>query len=141
VAGALELAACYRYFPVGTVFLVVVDPGVGSSRRGIAAEQIGKCDAGAAVDFNPIVHPAWLGPRILGEAGLRFVIVEALTGFAAERSHSLLELAFGWLLTKPVVASVIAGATRVEQIEQNVKAIEWQLSAGDMAEIDRITKG
>jgi hypothetical protein len=38
VAGALELAACYRYFPPGTVFLVVVDPGVGSSRRGIAAE-------------------------------------------------------------------------------------------------------
>jgi len=38
VAGALELAACYRYFPAGTVFLVVVDPGVGSSRRGIAAE-------------------------------------------------------------------------------------------------------
>ena len=38
VAGALELAACYKYFPVGTIFLVVVDPGVGSSRRGIAAE-------------------------------------------------------------------------------------------------------
>jgi S-adenosyl-L-methionine hydrolase (adenosine-forming) len=38
LAGALELAACYRYFPAGTVFLVVVDPGVGSSRRGIAAE-------------------------------------------------------------------------------------------------------
>ena len=37
-AGALELAACYRYFPPGTVFLVVVDPGVGSSRRGIAGE-------------------------------------------------------------------------------------------------------
>ena len=33
-----ELAACYRYFPAGTIFLVVVDPGVGSSRRGIAAE-------------------------------------------------------------------------------------------------------
>ena len=38
VAGAFELAACYRYFPSGTVFLVVVDPAVGSSRRGIAAE-------------------------------------------------------------------------------------------------------
>ena len=37
-AGALELAACYRYFPSGTIFLVVVDPGVGSSRRGIAAD-------------------------------------------------------------------------------------------------------
>jgi S-adenosyl-L-methionine hydrolase (adenosine-forming) len=38
LAGALELAACYRYFPGGTIFLVVVDPGVGSARRGIAAE-------------------------------------------------------------------------------------------------------
>jgi S-adenosylmethionine hydrolase len=38
IGGALELAACYKYFPAGTIFLVVVDPGVGSSRRGIAAE-------------------------------------------------------------------------------------------------------
>jgi len=38
MSGALQLAACYRYFPHGTVFLVVVDPGVGSARRGIAAE-------------------------------------------------------------------------------------------------------
>jgi S-adenosylmethionine hydrolase len=38
LAGALELAASYRYFPAGTIFLVVIDPGVGSARRGIAAE-------------------------------------------------------------------------------------------------------
>jgi len=38
IAGALELAAAYKYFPAGTIFLVVVDPGVGSARRGIAAE-------------------------------------------------------------------------------------------------------
>ena len=38
LGGALELAACYRYFPHGTIFLVVVDPGVGSPRRGIAAD-------------------------------------------------------------------------------------------------------
>jgi S-adenosylmethionine hydrolase len=38
MAGALQLAACYRYFPPATIFLVVVDPGVGSARRGIAAE-------------------------------------------------------------------------------------------------------
>lgn len=38
LAGALELAAVYRYFPAGTIFLVVVDPGVGSTRRGVAAE-------------------------------------------------------------------------------------------------------
>ncbi len=38
LGAALELAAAYRYFPTGTIFLVVVDPGVGSARRGIAAE-------------------------------------------------------------------------------------------------------
>jgi S-adenosyl-L-methionine hydrolase (adenosine-forming) len=38
MAGALELAAAYKYFPAGTVFVVVVDPGVGSARRPIAAE-------------------------------------------------------------------------------------------------------
>ena len=38
LGGALELAASYRFFPPGTIFLVVVDPGVGSARRGIAAE-------------------------------------------------------------------------------------------------------
>jgi S-adenosylmethionine hydrolase len=38
LAGALELAASYKYFPAGTIFLVVVDPGVGSTRRGIAAD-------------------------------------------------------------------------------------------------------
>src|SRR3989442_13584377 len=38
LAAALELAAAYKYFPAGTVFLVVIDPGVGSTRRGIAAE-------------------------------------------------------------------------------------------------------
>jgi aryl-alcohol dehydrogenase-like predicted oxidoreductase len=52
----------------------------------------------------------------------------------------MLELAFSWLASRPQVSSVIAGATRVEQIEANVKAIEWKLSAEEIAEIDRITK-
>jgi hypothetical protein len=38
MAGALELAATYKYFPTGTIFVVVVDPGVGSARRGLAAD-------------------------------------------------------------------------------------------------------
>lgn len=59
--------------------------------------------------------------------------------FAQERGRTLLELAFSWLAARPQVSSVIAGATRVEQIEQNVKAASWKLSAEDMAEIDRIT--
>jgi aryl-alcohol dehydrogenase-like predicted oxidoreductase len=68
-------------------------------------------------------------------------VVDKLKAFAQARDHSLLELAFSWLAQRPQVASVIAGATRPEQIEQNVKAIAWILSADEMAEIDKITKG
>jgi aryl-alcohol dehydrogenase-like predicted oxidoreductase len=53
----------------------------------------------------------------------------------------MLELAFSWLASRPQVSSVIAGATRPEQVEQNVKAIDWTLNAEDVAEIDKITKG
>jgi aryl-alcohol dehydrogenase-like predicted oxidoreductase len=68
-------------------------------------------------------------------------IVEALEAFAARRGRALLELAFGWLLGNPQVASVIAGATAPEQVEANVRAAGWQLSGDDMAEADRITAG
>jgi len=68
-------------------------------------------------------------------------IVEKLEAFAQARGHSMLELAVfpGWRRAR-MVSSVIAGATRVEQIEQNVKAIDWTLSAEELAEIDGITK-
>jgi aryl-alcohol dehydrogenase-like predicted oxidoreductase len=68
-------------------------------------------------------------------------IVEKLEAFATARGRTMLELAFSWLAQRPQVASVIAGATRPEQIEQNVKAIAWTLNAEEMAEIDRITLG
>lgn len=66
-------------------------------------------------------------------------VTEELSEFAKKRGHSLLDLAFSWLLARPNVASVIAGATSPEQIEANVKAASWKLTAEDMAEIDRIT--
>ncbi len=59
--------------------------------------------------------------RYLTEAN--WVLAERLEGFAAERGHTLLELALGWLLHRPAVASVIAGATTPEQVEQNVSAL------------------
>jgi aryl-alcohol dehydrogenase-like predicted oxidoreductase len=66
---------------------------------------------------------------------------EQLADFAEARGHSMVELAFSWLAAQPVVSSVIAGATRPEQIEANVKAAGWKLTAEDMAAIDAITKG
>jgi aryl-alcohol dehydrogenase-like predicted oxidoreductase len=68
-----------------------------------------------------------------------WAVVERLEGFAAERGHTLLELAVSWLLCRPAVASVIAGATKPEQIEQNVRAASWALTLDDMQEIDRLT--
>ena len=65
-------------------------------------------------------------------------LVEGLIAFAEARNHTVLELAFAWLLARPVVASVIAGATRAEQIQANVGAVGWTLSEADLAEIDTI---
>ena len=78
-----------------------------------------------------------LADRFLTE--LNWQIAEKLGDFAATRGKSLLELAFSWLACRPQVASVIAGATKPEQIEANVKAADWVLTPAEMAEIDRIT--
>mgnify|MGYP001555320751 CR=1 FL=1 len=77
-----------------------------------------------------------LADRYLTERNWK--VTERLTDFSAKRGHSLLDLAFSWLAARPPVASVIAGATRPEQVEQNVRAADWKLSAEDMAETDRL---
>jgi aryl-alcohol dehydrogenase-like predicted oxidoreductase len=64
--------------------------------------------------------------------------VEALDGWARDHGHSLLELAFAWLLARPAVASVIAGATKIEQVSANAAAADWKLSGADLAEIDAV---
>jgi aryl-alcohol dehydrogenase-like predicted oxidoreductase len=72
-------------------------------------------------------------------AGANFEKIEKLSTFAERRGHTLLELAFSWLARRPRVASIIAGATKPEQLEANVKATGWNLTPAEMAEIDRIT--
>jgi aryl-alcohol dehydrogenase-like predicted oxidoreductase len=64
---------------------------------------------------------------------------EKLIDFAEARGRTPLELAFSWLLARTPVASVIAGATKPEQIEQNAKAGAWKMTEDDLAEVDRIT--
>jgi aryl-alcohol dehydrogenase-like predicted oxidoreductase len=68
----------------------------------------------------------------------RFDVVEALEAFAVERGHSLLELAMSWLAGLPHMASVIAGATKPEQVRANAASVRWSLSSEDRAEIDGI---
>lgn len=59
-------------------------------------------------------------------------IVERLKAFAAERGHSVTELAFAWLVANPVIASITAGATRPEQVEANAKGCEWKITPKEM---------
>ena len=98
----------------------------GKYRRGAAFP------AGARLATTPRAAERTLTER-------NWAIVEKLEPFCVERGHSLLELAISWLLHRPNVASVIAGATRPEQVEANVRATNWTLSREDMDEIDRLT--
>jgi aryl-alcohol dehydrogenase-like predicted oxidoreductase len=76
--------------------------------------------------------------RILNDAN--FAKLAKLEEFAEGAGHSMLDLAIGWLASQPHVGSVIAGATKPEQIEQNVRAAEWKLSGEERAEVDKLTR-
>jgi aryl-alcohol dehydrogenase-like predicted oxidoreductase len=83
---------------------------------------------------------AW-GPR--GEKMLsdqNFDIVDKLETFAKERGKTLLDLAFSWLASHDYVPSVIAGATKPEQVEANARATEWKLTPEEMAEVDKLSE-
>jgi aryl-alcohol dehydrogenase-like predicted oxidoreductase len=67
-----------------------------------------------------------------------FEVVDALSAWAASHDHSLLELAFAWLIEKPVIPSVIAGATKADQVRANAAAADWRLSAEEAAEVDAL---
>jgi aryl-alcohol dehydrogenase-like predicted oxidoreductase len=119
------LAECTRqgvafipYFPLASGLLT------GKYRRGHPAPE-GSRLAGGRYD-------SMLSPENLER-------VEGLIAFAESRGHTLLELAFAWLLARPPVASVIAGATKPEQVKANAAAaVEWAFSDADLAEIDRV---
>jgi aryl-alcohol dehydrogenase-like predicted oxidoreductase len=83
-------------------------------------------------------HMTGLAQRYLTKEN--WSVVERLEEFCARRGHSLLELAFSWLLARPTLASIIAGATRPGQVDENVKAADWALTLDDLAEVDRLTR-
>ncbi len=70
-----------------------------------------------------------------------FARVRILSEWAAARGHTMAELAVAWLLARPMVASVIAGTTKVEQVEANIKAGEWGLTPDDVAEVNKVLEG
>lgn len=120
------LPACRRfglgilpYFPLAHGFLT------GKYRRGRDVPK------GTRLDLTPNAQS-----RRLTEEN--FDVVDKLEPWAKERGHSLVELAFAWLLAEPQVSSVIAGASTAEQVQQNARAAEWRLSAAEKQEIDAL---
>ena len=104
------------YFPLASGFLT------GKYRRGHAAPEgtrLAEGDRGMFTDKN-------------------FDLLESLDAFASDRGHTVLELAFTWLLANPNVSSVIAGATRTEQVDSNANAANWELTAEEKAEVDSL---
>jgi len=108
------------YFPLASGLLT------GKYKRGAALPP------GSRLAKNPRHAQEFISER-------NWRIVGELETFAARRGRTMLELAFGWLLREGAVASVIAGATTPQQVEQNVHAAGWTPPAEDLAEIDRIT--
>lgn len=80
------------------------------------------------------------GNRQVSDSDAKWEIIERLNEFSEKRGHTLLELAFSWLAARLPVASIIAGATKPEQVVQNARAAAWKLSAEEMVEIDLLSK-
>ena len=105
------------YFPLANGLLT------GKYRRGQNAPAGSRLDSGR-------------GERLLTDRKL--AVVERLVEFSERRGHKILELAFSWLLRRPAVASVIAGATSPRQARRNAAAASWKLTDKELTEIDLI---
>jgi aryl-alcohol dehydrogenase-like predicted oxidoreductase len=114
-------------------------------RQGLAFLPYYPLASGLLTGKYRLGRPAPGGTRIaegsekLREDNLR--VVEALVAFAEGRGHTVLELAFAWLLAHRAVASVIAGATRPEQVRANAVAAAWRLAPEERAEVDAVVAG
>jgi len=113
-------------YGVGIIPFFPLESGLltGKYRRDSAAPE------GARLSGSP------RGEQLLTDEN--FALIERLERFAQERGHSLLELAIAGLCAQPAVSSVIAGATRPEQVVANAAAVEWELSAEDRAALAEI---
>ena len=141
---------------LGLASLVSAQPAYNMLLRDIESELLPFCqEYGVGIlPYYPLAHGFLTGKYRRGEPappGSRLTMVEremlsdssfdildGLEGFSRERGHTVLELAFAWLLARPAVSSVIAGATSPEQIAANASSGEWQLTDQEMAELDQI---
>jgi aryl-alcohol dehydrogenase-like predicted oxidoreductase len=120
-----QLAACARF---GLGFLPFFPLASGL--------LTGKHRSGTAAEGSRLANMRGLADRYLTPSNV--ATVERLRGWCDKRGMSLTELAFAWLLAKPSVSSVIAGATRAEQVEENAKSGAAKLSAEDVREVNAL---
>lgn len=122
------LDACARH-GVGFVPYFPLESGLltGKIRHGEPLPSGSRLEAWSEGDLGKM----FLGDQMMTAAG-------RLTAYAEARGHTVLELAFSWLAAQPAVVSVIAGATRPEQVAANAAAADWVLTAEELAEIDAI---
>jgi len=109
------------YFPLAGGFLT------GKYERNVPAP------AGSRGESSPYVQ------KYMTDAN--YAKVEKLTAWAAERSHTMSELAHAWLLAQPQVSSVISGATKLAQVQDNVKSADWQLTADELSAVNAVLNG
>jgi aryl-alcohol dehydrogenase-like predicted oxidoreductase len=124
-----ELLPAIRHFGLGLLPYFPLASGLLS----------GKYHKGAMPEGARLTKSQQLAEQYMTEQNL--ATVDRLKAFAEARGHSLLELAFSWLAANPSVSSVIAGATKPEQVEQNAAAVGWKLSAQELAEVDKVLAG
>jgi aryl-alcohol dehydrogenase-like predicted oxidoreductase len=120
-----QLAACARF---GLGFLPFFPLASGL--------LTGKHRGGNAAEGSRLAKVRQLADRYLTPSNV--AVVERLRGWCDRRGISLTDLAFAWLLAKPGVSSVIAGATRAEQVEENAKSGAAKLSAEEIVEVNAL---
>jgi aryl-alcohol dehydrogenase-like predicted oxidoreductase len=132
------------YFPLASGFLT------GKFRRGQPPPQGARLSDETPSTFNLIGIPdevirqqnpeplRWLTHQTVF-TDENFDLLEKLEAFAQARDHTLLELAIAWLASQPAVGSVLVGANRPEQIEQNARAADWHLTPEEVAEVSQMT--
>jgi aryl-alcohol dehydrogenase-like predicted oxidoreductase len=132
------------YFPLASGFLTgKYRPGQGRPEGARLADARPKTDHLTGVDDAIVRHVnpelvRWLTPECIFTEQ-NYDVLAKLEAFAAARSHTLLELAIGWLIGQPGVASVLVGASTLQQLEQNARASEWRLTAEESAEVAATT--
>ena len=78
------------------------------------------------------------GERYLSDAN--FELLGKLESYAEDNGHTVLELAMSWLASQPEIGSVIAGATKPEQVESNASAADWKMSVDQIDEVRELLK-